>query len=300
MIQWIDTFFQGVLLGGLYTMLALGMVLVMIVSRYVQVMHGLVVLVSALGIVGLVQFLHFPVLLALLLALVVLFWLGFGLHYFCFHRVQSSRSLLLASFGVAVLGEIILRARTPSAPSGLPTGAWATYSIPIGESLTIPAMPLIGFIVSIIMVIVMNRFLFTLPIGLRLRAIADEPRVAHLLGVPVRNTVSIAIGVSFVLAGIGAFFLFASSLSLLPVANISTGGIDAISVFVFAIIGFEVMVIGGYRSLWRILAGGIVMGVSQSVGAQFGYEWQMLAGHVVFLVVLLARFDRLFFRFFTA
>ncbi len=60
------------------------------------------------------------------------------------------------------------------------------------------------------------------------------------------------------------------------------------------IIAFEAIVLGGLGSLWGSLAGGIVLGIAQAVGAQFDIAWQMLAGHIVFLIVLAVRPQGLF------
>ena len=63
------------------------------------------------------------------------------------------------------------------------------------------------------------------------------------------------------------------------------------------LIAFEVVVLGGLGSLWGSLAGGIVLGVAQSIGGQWDIAWQMLAGHVIFLVVLVIRPQGLFPRY---
>ena len=55
------------------------------------------------------------------------------------------------------------------------------------------------------------------------------------------------------------------------------------------IFGFEAVIIGGLGSLWGTLAGGIILGVAQAIGAQIDPGWQVLAGHIAFLVVLAVR-----------
>ena len=62
------------------------------------------------------------------------------------------------------------------------------------------------------------------------------------------------------------------------------------------IYGFEAVIIGGLGSLWGTLAGGIIVGVAQTIGAQLNPEWQILAGHVAFLIVLVMRPRGLFPR----
>src|SRR5947208_1604445 len=60
------------------------------------------------------------------------------------------------------------------------------------------------------------------------------------------------------------------------------------------IFGFEAVIIGGLGSLWGTLAGGIILGVSQAIGAQINPGWQLLAGHLAFLLILALRPEGLF------
>ena len=62
------------------------------------------------------------------------------------------------------------------------------------------------------------------------------------------------------------------------------------------IYAFEAVIIGGLGSLWGTLAGGVILGLAQTIGAQINPEWQILAGHVVFLIVLVLRPRGLFPR----
>ena len=65
---------------------------------------------------------------------------------------------------------------------------------------------------------------------------------------------------------------------------------------VLLIFAYEAVIIGGLGSLWGTLVGGIILGVAQTIGAQVDPAWQILAGHVVFLVILLVRPQGLFSR----
>jgi branched-chain amino acid transport system permease protein len=119
-------------------------------------------------------------------------------------------------------------------------------------------------------------------IGAKIRAVSDDVAAADLIGLSSVRIYAVAMGISFVTIGIAAGFM-----------SIWTN-FDPASGPARLLIAFEVIVLGGLGSLWGSLAGGVVLGIAQSVGGQFDIAWQIIAGHVVFLVVLAVRPQGLF------
>jgi branched-chain amino acid transport system permease protein len=118
--------------------------------------------------------------------------------------------------------------------------------------------------------------------GRLIRAVADDREAAELVGVNYRHVFGIAAAIALAtvaLAGIASGMLteFAPS--------------SGTNNLLFA---FEAVVIGGIGSLWGTLAGGIVLGIAQQIGAQINPAYQILAGHLVFLAVLAFRPNGLF------
>ena len=128
-------------------------------------------------------------------------------------------------------------------------------------------------------------FLYRSGIGAKIRAVSDDVAAADLIGLSSARIYAVAMGISFVTIGIAAGFM-----SIWSNFDPSAGPTRLL-------IAFEVIVLGGLGSMWGSLAGGIVLGVAQTIGGQFDIAWQMLAGHLVFLVVLAVRPQGLFPRY---
>ena len=120
--------------------------------------------------------------------------------------------------------------------------------------------------------------------GRAFRAASDDPETAEIVGIDRRRTYALAMGLALAIATLAAFFLGARA-NFDPTIGPSR-----------LLYAFEAVIIGGLGSLWGTLAGGIVLGVAQTVGAAINPEWQILAGHLAFLLVLLIRPRGLFPR----
>jgi branched-chain amino acid transport system permease protein len=119
-------------------------------------------------------------------------------------------------------------------------------------------------------------------LGRAFRATSDDPAVAQLMGLDNRHVFALAMALSLAIVAI-AGVLIAIRTNFDP----SIGPARLI-------FGFEAVIIGGLGSLWGTLAGGIVLGVAQGIGAQLDPGWQVLAGHLAFLLVLAVRPQGLF------
>ena len=113
-----------------------------------------------------------------------------------------------------------------------------------------------------------------------MRATAQDPDTAELIGIDARHMYALATAIAVGTVTIaGTFFGMRSSFA--PLSGPTQ--------LIFA---FEAVVIGGIGSLWGTLLGGIVLGVAQTVGAQINPQYSILAGHLVFLAVLIVRSGR--------
>ena len=130
----------------------------------------------------------------------------------------------------------------------------------------------------------LNLLFYRTPLGRAFRATSDDLEVAQLMGIDHRRIFALAMGLAFVVIAIAALYLGMR-------ANFDPTIGPARLLY-----AFEAVIIGGLGSLWGTLAGGIVLGVAQTVGARIDPEWQILAGHLAFLVVLVLRPRGLFPR----
>jgi branched-chain amino acid transport system permease protein len=281
---WINQILQGILLGGLYTLFATGLSLSAGVMRFVNIAHGdFIVLMSFMLLILTTSFGLNPV-VATLIILPISFGVGFALQRFLLQRVVGENVLLviLVTFGLSIIIENGLLEGFGADPQKISGGALETATIALGHGINMGVLQVITFVAAVAMVAVLDLLLYRSGIGAKIRAVSDDVAAANLIGLSSAKIYAIAMGISFVTIGIAAGFM-----SIWTNFDPASGGTRLL-------IAFEAIVLGGLGSLWGSLAGGIVLGIAQSVGAQFDIAWQMLAGHIVFLIVLAIRPQGLF------
>ena len=275
----IDIIVQGCLLGGLYALYAAGLSLIFGVMKLVNLAHGDLIVLGAYVLLALVSGLGLPLPVALAVALPFMFALGYALQRQLFNRALGEDILppLLVSFGLSILIQNGLQQVFSADSRKLSLGAIETAAINLAPGLTVGVMPLITFGVAVGAIALLSLLFYRTALGRLLRATSDDVEIAGLVGVDPRRMFALAMGIAFLVITLAAFFMGVR-------ANFdpSVGG----GRLLYA---FEAIVIGGLGSLWGTLLGGIVLGVAQTAGGAINPEWQILAGHLVFLVVLLAR-----------
>jgi branched-chain amino acid transport system permease protein len=191
---------------------------------------------------------------------------------------------LLVTFGLSIIIQNGLLEAFSADSQRLSAGALETASIAIGGGLAVGLMPLLVLLSAIAAIFGLNALFYWLPLGRAFRATSDDPEVAQLMGIDNRRIFAIAMGIAMVVATVAALYLGIR-------ANFDPSIGPARLLY-----AFEAVIIGGLGSLWGTLAGGIIIGVAQTIGAHINPEWQILAGHLAFLVVLVLRPRGLFPR----
>lgn len=286
MIGWIDTIIQGVLLGGLYALFAIGLSLIFGIMRLVNLAHGDLIVLAAYVILAVVLSFGVNLIVALLIAAAVMFVVGFALQYIVLNRALGRDILppLLVTFGLSIIIQNGLLEAFSADSQRIAAGAIETASIRLGQGLAIGVMPLMTFLTAVAVIFALNVLFYWSPLGRAFRATSDDPEVAQLMGIDNRRIFAAAMGIALVVATVAALYLGIRA-NFDPA--IGPGRL---------IYAFEAVIIGGLGSLWGTLAGGIILGVAQTVGAHIDPEWQILAGHVAFLIILILRPRGLFPR----
>jgi branched-chain amino acid transport system permease protein len=281
---WINQLLQGVLLGGLYALFATGLSLSAGVLRFVNIAHGDFIVLACYVLLVLTTALGLNPVIATLIVLPIAFLFGFGLQRFLLQRVVGENVLLviLVTFGLSIIIQNGLLEGFGADPRKISGGWMETATIALGYGINVGLFQVLTFIAAVALVAVLDLLLYHTGIGAKIRAVSDDVAAADLIGLSSVRIYAIAMGISFVTIGIAAGFM-----------SIWTN-FDPASGPARLLIAFEVIVLGGLGSLWGSLAGGVVLGIAQSVGGQFDIAWQIIAGHVVFLVVLAVRPQGLF------
>ena len=284
-INLVDTLVQGILLGGLYTLFAAGLSLVFGIMRLVNLAHGdLIVFAAYLILVG-VQMLGLSPFVAVLIAAPLMFGIGWLLQSAILNRVLGKDILppLLVTFGLSVALQNGLLEAFSADSRRIPAGNLEGASIDLGI-VTIGVMPLLTFASAIAVIVALNAIFYQTALGRAFRATSDDPVTAGLMGIEPKRIFAIATGLAMVVVTIAALYLGMR-------ANFDPSIGPARLLY-----AFEAVIIGGLGSLWGTLAGGVIIGVAQTFGAAINPEWQILAGHLAFLVVLLIKPRGLFPR----
>lgn len=273
-----DTIVQGVLLGGLYALFAAGLSLVFGILRLVNLAHGDLIVLAAYIILVLVTALGLNPFFAILLAAPLMFAVGWLLQRLILNRTTGPDILppVLVTFGLSVVLQNGLLEAFSADSRRLPGGALETMTLRV-FGLNIGVLPLLTFASAFLLIVVLNWIFYRTALGRAFRATSDDPVTASLMGLKPGSVFAIATGLSMAVAAIAALYLGMRS------------NFDPAIGPARLLYAFEAVIIGGLGSLWGTLLGGIIIGVSQTVGAAINPEWQILAGHIAFLVVLLIR-----------
>ena len=274
------------MLGGLYALFAAGLSLMFGVMRLVNLAHGDLIVLAAFAILVIAGKLGLDPFVAVSVAIPILFIIGFALQRVLLNRTLGGDLLspLLVTFGLSIIIQNGLLEIFSADSQRLRSGAIETASIPLGGGIAVGVVPLLTLISAVAVILFLNLIFYRSPIGRAFRATSDDLEVAQLMGIDINRTFATAMGLAFVVVTIAALYLGLR-------ANFDPTIGPARLLY-----AFEAVIIGGLGSFWGTLAGGIVLGLAQTIGARIDPEWQILAGHLAFLVVLAIRPRGLFPR----
>ena len=282
---WVDTIVQGVLLGGLYALFAAGLSLVFGIMRLVNLAHGDLIVMGCYLILVLVTVIGLNPFFAALVAMPAMFLLGWGLQKLALNRTLGDDILppLLVTFGLSIVIQNALQEGFSADSQRIYVGALETASLGVGP-INLGVMPLLTFVSAILVILALNHLFYRTAVGRAFRATSDDAATAGLMGIRPDRVFATATAIAMLVVAVAALYLGTR-------ANFDPSIGPARLIY-----AFEAVIIGGLGSFWGTLAGGIVIGVAQTLGAAINPEWQILSGHVAFLIVLLIRPRGLFPR----
>src|SRR4051794_7950198 len=283
-MEWLNIILQGVLVGGLYAMFATGLALIFGVMRLVNIAHGDLIVLSAYVSLVVTHALGVNPLVSLLVVVPLMMLAGYALQRLVLNRTLGPDLLppLLVTFGLSVIIQNGLLELFSADSRKLQAGSIETASIHLGEGLAVGTLPVIQFAIAVVVIAGLQALFYRTPFGRAFRATSDDPEVAQLVGIDNAHVFGVAMALSLAVVAIAGVFLAVR-------ANFDPSMGPARLIF-----GFEAVIMGGLGSMWGTLAGGVILGVAQAIGAQINPGWQLLAGHIVFLIVLAIRPEGLF------
>jgi branched-chain amino acid transport system permease protein len=266
---------MGILLGGLYSIIALGLSLVFGVVKEINIAHGdLVILGSYSGYVAMTVIGMDPI-LSLIIGIPIFFGIGFAIQKYLLNRAFriSMDATLIIAFGISIILQSTYQLVWTPLSRGLTT-AYALASFSAGP-IHVPLVYLLDLIVAIVVMFFLREFLRRTYLGMAIRAAAQDWKAAQLMGINTNRIYAFTFGIATALAAVAGVFL-GLTFPFTPVSGMS-----------FLIIALGVVVLGGLGSIAGTLVAGMAFGLAQTLGGYFfGVAAQMLVAYTMVLVVL--------------
>jgi branched-chain amino acid transport system permease protein len=280
-----ETLIDGLLLGALYALFGLGLSISLGVMRMINIAHGDFIVVGAYLTSVTMQLAGVQPLASLIVVVPAMFVLGWLLQRLLLNRVVGGSMFapLLVTFGLSVIIQNVLQETFTADTRSLQVGDIARRGFEVG-SVSIGILPLLSASVAVLLFALTHLLLARTHFGRQSRAVADDPATARLIGVDDRNFFAIVTGFVFAVIAI-ASVLYAMRTPFSPSAGPER-----------LLYSFEAVVLGGLGSLWGTLVGGLVIGVAQLFGARISSGLGPFFGHLIFLLLLLARPNGFFNR----
>jgi len=285
-MEWVNGIVQGVLVGGLFALFATGLSLIFGVMRLVNIAHGDLIVAAAYLAFTVIQISGLHPLVSLVIVIPIASAVGYLLQTTILNRLLGKDILppLLVTFGLSIIIQNGLLELYSADSRRLRGGAIETGSFPLAPGIDIGYLPMTTFLTAVVVVAFLQFVFYRTELGRSFRAVSDDPETSQLMGLDNRKIYGLAMALCLGVVAI-AGVLLATRSNFDPFMGPSR-----------LIFGFEAVIIGGLGNLWGTLAGGIILGVAQAIGAQVDPGWQLPAGHVAFLVILALRPQGLFPR----
>jgi len=285
-MDWINVIIQGVLIGGLYALFAAGLSLIFGVMRLVNIAHGDFIVGAAYVAFAVIQMTGLHPLVSLVIVVPLFALIGYALQLGLLNRVLGGDILppLIVTFGLSIIVQNGLLTLFTADSRRLDAGAIEIESLNLMPGVDIGYMPLMTFVSAVAIIAGLQFLFYRTTMGRAFRATSDDGEIAQIMGLDNRKVCGWAMGLAMAVVAVAGVFL-AIRANFDPFMGPSR-----------LIFGFEAVIIGGLGNLWGTLAGGIILGVAQGIGAHIDPGWQLLAGHIAFLAILAVRPRGLFPR----
>ncbi len=278
MTIFLQALISGILIGGAYALIGIGMTIIFGVMRIINFAHGDLLMVGMYITYYLFTLLHIDPFLSILISIPLMFLYGGILQKVFINRVlgalPQNQILLTIGLGLIMSNSVMLAF---TSDYKILTTSYSSASITVrGISISIPLA--FSFLITVIITGGLYWFLMKTDPGQAIRATAQDREAARLMGINVRRMSIIAFGLGTALAGT-AGALFAPIYYIFPQVG-ST----------FTLKAFVITVLGGMGSIVGATLGGVLIGVAESVGGVYiGSGWKEVIVYALFLLVLLLK-----------
>ena len=275
----LETLVQGLLLGGLYTLFALGQSLMFGVMRLTNTAQGDFIILAAFTAIGGIALTGGAPGLVALAVLPLAFGFGYALQRYVLNGTLGKDPLpsLVVTFGLSIVIQNLLLEMFSADPRAIEIGGLATQGLQVGDALSLGVLPLVVLAAAVAATAALQWLFAHTALGRSFRAVSDDREIAELMGLDARKVYALATAIAFVLIAIAG---------VLQGMRTTVSPSDGPLLLLFA---FEAVIIGGMGSFWGTLIGAMLLGITQQIGFRLDPGWGIWIGHIVFLIVLVLR-----------
>lgn len=273
-MYFIQTLINGLLLGGYYALIGIGMTMILGIVKLTNLAHGEFVIIGAYMASVITTGLGIDPILSLVITVPLMFLIGFALQYVLIGNAMKKgpEPALLVTFGLSIIIMDALRLTFTVNERSIAT-SYSTKTFTV-LGINISVLNLVLFAIGIVSILLLSLFLSRTYVGRAIRATADDAEAAALSGVNIKKVYAIAMGVSMASAAVAGLCVGMKS-----TFNPTSGGTYLSTAFV-------VVVIGGMGSIPGTLIAGVIFGLAQVIG---GASYGQLISYVMLLLVLVIR-----------
>jgi branched-chain amino acid transport system permease protein len=277
----LDIVIGGLIMGGIYALIAMGLSLQYGVARVLNVSHGEFIMLGAFTTWSLYTLFGVNPLVSLVICGPIVFIIGFILHITLFKRLRTSSgslaafegSSLLASFGLLFIIQNIALIRWGAAIKGY---SYLAFPVNLGGTV-FPANRLVTLLFALAIGLIFYLFLARTRLGKAIRAAGQDPATAGLVGVNINRVLALCFGFGTLMAGL------AGSLISMTYEITPTMGLE------YTIIAIIVVVLGGLGSIAGSLIGGFILGLVGNIVTYLDPGLSLISYYVIFILLLLVR-----------
>lgn len=278
MAVFLQSLISGILIGGVYALIGIGLTIIFGVMRVINFAHGDILMIGMYGTYFLFTFFHIDPFVSIIITIPLMFLYGAFLQKVFINRALNAlpQNQILLTIGMGlIMSNTIMLAFTSDYKILSTTYSSSSVTI-LGISVSEPLV--VSFAITIAITAALYWFLYRTDLGQAIRATAQDREAAQLMGINVRRMSMIAFGIGSALAGT-AGALISPTYYIFPQVG-----------SVFTLKAFVITVLGGMGSIVGATLGGVLIGVAESVGGVYiGSGWKDVIVFVLFLLVLLFR-----------
>lgn len=280
----IEIVLQGLLLGGLYALFALGLSLMFGVMRLTNTAQGDFIVLAAFAAIAATSALAWSPLGVVVILLPLSFGFGYAVQRWVLNGTLGKNPLpsLVVTFGLSIVIQNALLEVFSADPRSLESDGLNLKSLQLTDSISVGVLPLMILGVAVACTVALQQIFQRTALGRAFRAVSDDREIAELMGLKANQVYALATAIAFIVIALAGW---------LQAMRTTVSPSDGPLLLLFA---FEAVIIGGMGSFWGTFVGAMVLGLTQQVGFRIDPGWGIWAGHLMFLAVLVVRPQGLF------